>query len=215
MPGSAPSVDNKLLSSLGETLLVFEHLFDTRIHGVSRVFASGFGRCSGVRRWRLSRSKAGRPGSPLPTCFFTRIPQSRLFLHTNPQTITTNRPGRPALFVESGDYSHKSANRGCFLTLGTKCVKNQESEGEMCEKSGVIFWVHRARHRGSGARGRPSRGTARSRHRGARDLPRAHQRLTVRIRREPHPARGCARSARQTRSRPRGRIRSASPHQQS
>ena len=37
MPGSAPSVDNDLLSSLGETLLVFEHLFDTRYLGVSRV----------------------------------------------------------------------------------------------------------------------------------------------------------------------------------
>jgi len=37
VPGSAPSVDNKLLSSLGETLLVFEHLFDTRVCGVSRV----------------------------------------------------------------------------------------------------------------------------------------------------------------------------------
>lgn len=37
MPGSAPSVDNDLLSSLGETLLVFEHLFDTGCRGVSRV----------------------------------------------------------------------------------------------------------------------------------------------------------------------------------
>jgi len=37
VPGSAPSVDNDLLSSLGETLLVFEHLFDTRVCGVSRV----------------------------------------------------------------------------------------------------------------------------------------------------------------------------------
>ena len=36
MPGSAPSVDNKLLSSLVETLLVFEHLFDTECFGVSR-----------------------------------------------------------------------------------------------------------------------------------------------------------------------------------
>lgn len=35
MPVSAPSVDNDLLSSLGETLLAFEHLFDTRNRGVS------------------------------------------------------------------------------------------------------------------------------------------------------------------------------------
>jgi hypothetical protein len=34
-------VDNNLLSSLGETLLVFEHLFDTRIRGVSRVVVVG------------------------------------------------------------------------------------------------------------------------------------------------------------------------------
>ena len=37
MPGSMPFVDNDLLSSLGETLLVFEHVFDTRYRGVSRV----------------------------------------------------------------------------------------------------------------------------------------------------------------------------------
>jgi len=36
VPVSAPSVDNDLLSSLGETLLAFEHLFDTRNRGVSR-----------------------------------------------------------------------------------------------------------------------------------------------------------------------------------
>ena len=36
MLGSTPFVDNDLLSSLGETLLVFEHLFDTRYRGVSR-----------------------------------------------------------------------------------------------------------------------------------------------------------------------------------
>lgn len=36
MPGSVPFVDNDLLSSLVETLLGFEHLFDTRIRGVSR-----------------------------------------------------------------------------------------------------------------------------------------------------------------------------------
>jgi hypothetical protein len=47
VPGSAPSVDNDLLSSLGETLLVFEHLFDTRYLGVSR---------AGVCRWRWSRA---------------------------------------------------------------------------------------------------------------------------------------------------------------
>jgi hypothetical protein len=37
VPGSTPFVDNDLLSSLGETLLVFEHLFDTEYRGVSRV----------------------------------------------------------------------------------------------------------------------------------------------------------------------------------
>jgi len=49
VPGSTPFVDNDLLSSLGETLLVFEHLFDTRIRGVSRMVA---------------RSKAGLPAHP-------------------------------------------------------------------------------------------------------------------------------------------------------
>ncbi len=165
MPGSAPSVDNDLLSSLGETLLVFEHLFDTRYLGVSRSFASEFRRCSRVSRGRGWRWEAARPGSPLPTCFFTQIPTPRLFLHTNPQAITTNRPGQPFLSAESGDYSHKRADREHFLALRTKRVKNQESEGETREKSGVIFWARPARHRGSGARGRPSRGTARSRHR--------------------------------------------------
>jgi hypothetical protein len=43
VPGSTPFVDNDLLSSLGETLLVFEHLFDTGYCGVSLVVMRGTG----------------------------------------------------------------------------------------------------------------------------------------------------------------------------
>ena len=45
MPTTAPSVENDLCSSSVETLLVFEHLFDTCICGVSRCVA---GRIGGV-----------------------------------------------------------------------------------------------------------------------------------------------------------------------
>lgn len=40
MPGAVLSVENVLLSSLGETLLAFEHLFDTGFRGVSRAARS-------------------------------------------------------------------------------------------------------------------------------------------------------------------------------
>ena len=42
MSGSTPFVDNDLLSSLVETLLVFEHLFDTGYRGVSRGASDGW-----------------------------------------------------------------------------------------------------------------------------------------------------------------------------
>jgi hypothetical protein len=83
VPGSVPFVDNDLLSSLGETLLVFEHLFDTGRVGVSRVGVSGSRGCAGMCRWRGWRWEAGRPGSPLSTCLFTPIAPPRLFLHTD------------------------------------------------------------------------------------------------------------------------------------
>ena len=54
MPVSAPSVDNDLLSSLGETLLAFEHLFDTSNRGVSPVASRV--RCDG---WRCRVEVAG------------------------------------------------------------------------------------------------------------------------------------------------------------
>jgi len=70
--GSIPFVDNDLLSSLVETLLGFEHLFDTGYRGVSRVAVGGSGwqggavglagRCIGISG--AARSKAGHPAHP-------------------------------------------------------------------------------------------------------------------------------------------------------
>lgn len=73
--------------------------------------------------------------------------------------------------------------------------------------------AHRGPHRGSGARGRPSRDTGRSTHLEARFRRRGHRRRSPRIHPAPRRERGCARNAHRIRSTPRGRIRNASPVQ--
>ena len=102
MPGSAPSVDNDLLSSLGETLLVFEHLFDTGRVGVSRVGMCRWWGCAvgGVDRVRAAGEGCdGRPAVParpspplFSTCFFTPISRHHLFLHTDQEVSPESEP---------------------------------------------------------------------------------------------------------------------------
>ena len=75
MPGSKPSVDNDLLSSLGETLLVFEHLFDTRNRGVSRV-----GGVVGLAEWWDRKPVILLPYSR----FWKPIAQTSTFVETKP-----------------------------------------------------------------------------------------------------------------------------------
>jgi len=84
VPGSTLFVDNDLFSSLGETLLVFEHLFDTGYRGVSRVVGR-------VKQWGWQGGVVGsagrrdrKPAILLTTTVTVPLTQSRLlFLQTN------------------------------------------------------------------------------------------------------------------------------------
>ena len=83
MPGSTPSVDNDLLSSLGETLLVFEHLFDTGYRGVSRVVGrvKQWGWWSGAVGLAVRRDR--KPAILLPLSrFWKPIAHTSTFLET-------------------------------------------------------------------------------------------------------------------------------------
>ena len=115
MPGSVPFVDNDLLSSLVETLLGFEHLFDTRISGVSRVAGrwNSPGDALGLAGWR------DRKPAFLLTIFV------HLFLQTNLRkwrlaVIKTKMSAKTIALAEG-----VCRNRGD----GSKCLQEQVSGG--------------------------------------------------------------------------------------
>lgn len=113
MPGSAPSVDNDLLSSLGETLLVFEHLFDTGRVGVSRVDGCGAG---GGARW------AGLIGC---------VPLALVAMGSRLSRLAPPHLFSPPVF------SHKSPDPTCFFTQIRKFPPNRNRKAELCEKTGA------------------------------------------------------------------------------
>lgn len=100
MPGSTPSVDNDLLSSLGETLLVFEHLFDTGDRGVSRVGrGGGIGGVVGLAGWRDRK--------PVILLAFSRfwkpIAQISTFVETKPRVAVALDAAPPFGYRERGE----------------------------------------------------------------------------------------------------------------
>ena len=131
MPGSTPFVDNDLLSSLGETLLVFEHLFDTRIRGVSRVAGRWDSQGEAVGLARRGRGIGGEVGlagrrdrKPVILLAFSRfwkpIAQISTFVETKPLVAVALDAPPPFGYRERGEtpkrftktYSMNDAGRG-------------------------------------------------------------------------------------------------------
>ena len=123
MPGSVPSVDNDLLSSLGETLLVFEHLFDTGYRGGSRVVGR-------VKQWGWQGEVVGlavqrdrKPATLL--AFFVQ-----LFLQTNRRKWELAAINAE-MSVETVAWAEGVRRNG---RVGSKCLQNQ-----VCQRSGYFL----------------------------------------------------------------------------
>ena len=105
MPGSMPFVDNDLLSSLGETLLVFEHLFDTRYRGVSRV--GGVAGLTGRWDWRgggIGVRRDRKPAILLPLSrFWKPIAHTSTFLETKSHVAGLLDESPPFGYRERGE----------------------------------------------------------------------------------------------------------------
>ncbi len=104
MAGSTPSVDNDLLSSLVETLLVFEHLFDTRYRGVSRVVGrvKQWGWWSGAVGLAVRRDRKSAILLPLSR-FWKPIAQASTFLETKSHVAALLEAPPPLGYPERGD----------------------------------------------------------------------------------------------------------------